>query len=77
MILKNDETLRCPECGGGVFLATAHVTQDWEIGESGQFLSCVNDCVETVHEPGLDDLLTCKNCGHEAEGRSFVTRKDP
>ena len=29
MILKDNEIMRCPKCGGKSFCATAHVTQDW------------------------------------------------
>ena len=34
MILKENEVLRCPRCGGKTFCATAHVTQDWELDDS-------------------------------------------
>ena len=37
MILKEGESLRCPNCGGSEFCATAHVTQNWELDSSGTF----------------------------------------
>lgn len=51
MILKENEVLRCPRCGGKTFCATAHVTQDWELDDSGTFVRCLNDCIEVTHEP--------------------------
>lgn len=49
MILKENEVLRCPRCGGKTFCATAHVTQDWELDDSGTFVRCLNDCIEVTH----------------------------
>lgn len=49
MVLKDGERMRCPLCGGTIFCATAHVTQDWELNETGTFQECLNDCVEVTH----------------------------
>ena len=54
MILKENEVLRCPRCGGKTFCATAHVTQDWELDDSGTFVRCLNDCIEVFEELGWD-----------------------
>lgn len=75
MVLKDDEFMRCPKCGGKEFLATAHVTQDWGLDESGAFQECLNECVEVTHSPDMDDIWTCKRCGHSAVGSEFVTTK--
>lgn len=75
MILKEGQSLCCPKCGGTTFLATAHVTQDWKINESGSFIECVTECVEVTHEPNQEDILTCDNCGHSASGEEFVVTK--
>ena len=56
MILKDNEIMRCPKCGGKSFCATAHVTQDWELDETGTFVKSLNDCIEVTHFPGMDDL---------------------
>ena len=44
--LKDGEKMHCPKCGGTVFCATAHVTQDWQLNELGTFQASLNDCVE-------------------------------
>lgn len=62
---------RCPKCGSQVFSVTAHVTQDWEVDQDGDFLRCTNECVETTHRPDDDDIWTCAKCGHEAPGKDF------
>lgn len=72
MILKDNEVLRCPKCGGKKFIATAHVTQDWEIDNSGTFIQCLNDCVEVTHEPDTEDILQCKICGYSDAGEKFI-----
>lgn len=56
MLLRDGEKMRCPICGGTVFCATAHVTQDWELDETGTFQKCLNDCVEVTHFPDKDDI---------------------
>lgn len=76
MFLKENESLRCPKCGGKEFIATAHVTQDWVIDSSGDFVSCENDCVEKTHEPALDDIIDCKACGYSAEGTEFLVAEE-
>ena len=77
MILKDNEILRCPKCGGKIFYATAHVTQDWEIDDNGMFVQCINDCTEVTHEPDKEDILECKSCGYSDTGKNFleVTKK--
>ena len=73
MILKENEVLRCPRCGGKTFCATAHVTQDWELDDSGTFVRCLNDCIEVTHEPDREDIWDCKTCGYSDAGEKFVT----
>lgn len=67
---------RCPKCGAEAFEVTAHVTQDWKIDSCGNFLECLNDCVEVTHSPDDDDMWTCANCGFSAEGRRFSVKGD-
>lgn len=62
---------RCPECGGSIFVVTAHVTQDWVVDELGDFLDGLNHCVDIVHRPDDDDMWECRGCGYEAIGRAF------
>lgn len=73
MILKENEVLRCPRCGGKTFCATAHVTQDWELDDSGTFVRCLNDCIEVTHEPDREDVWDCETCGYSDAGEKFVT----
>ena len=73
MLLRDGEKMRCPICGGTVFCATAHVTQDWELDETGTFQKCLNDCVEVTHFPDKDDIWDCKKCGYSSAGQDFIT----
>lgn len=73
MLLKKNEMLRCPKCGGTEFSASAHVVQDWIINSNGDCVSCRDDCVEILHEPDLDDMCDCEECGYSAAMREFVT----
>lgn len=74
MLLKEGERLRCPKCGGKRFAATAHVTQEWELDEFGQFQCGRNDCEEVTHEPDQDDIWECLECGYSGAGREFIVR---
>ena len=47
---------KCPNCESTKFLVTAHVTQDWEVDENGNFIKCTNECVEVTHEPNEEDM---------------------
>ena len=62
---------RCPKCGYERFLVTAHVTQDWEVDEYGNWIQTTNDCVEVTHTPDDDDIFECAQCGYDAPGRDF------
>lgn len=62
---------KCPICGGTTFRATAHVTQDWEVDENGNFQDCIDDCLEVTHFPDDDDIWDCANCGYSAAGAKF------
>lgn len=75
MNLKENEVLRCPKCGGRKFNATAHVTQDWEIDEKGDFQKSLNDCIEVTHSPNEDDIIDCVKCGHSGTAADFITQK--
>lgn len=63
---------RCPKCGGARFGVTAHVTQDWEVDDQGQFVKCTDDCVEISHAPDSEDIWGCALCGYSAEGKEFL-----
>lgn len=59
--------LVCPKnTNHKIFIATAHVTQDWEVDDTGAFLNCINDCDEVTHNPSSDDIFVCSICGLEA-----------
>lgn len=62
---------RCPRCQHDAFIATAHVTQDWLVDEEGEFLQCMNDCVETTHAPDDQDIWACSKCGYSGAGEEF------
>jgi ribosomal protein S27AE len=62
---------KCPKCGAGVFYVSAHVIQDWEVDEYGNFINTIDDCVEVTHHPDDNDLWECVKCGCNAPGRDF------
>ena len=62
---------RCPKCGSEVFLVSAHVVQDWKVDSNGQFLECVDDCLEVTHFPDDDDIWDCANCSYYGPGKTF------
>ncbi len=53
------------------FGTPAHVMQDWEVDETGEFLRVIDDSVQTDHGPHLDNIWTCMVCGADA------VKKDP
>ena len=62
----------CPKCGGTEFIVTAHVTQDWKVDTDGDFLQCVQECVEVTHKPDNGDKWACAKCGYCREGSAFT-----
>ncbi len=48
------------------FETVAHVSQDWKVDETGNFLEVVDESVETVAFPNPDNTWTCCTCGAEA-----------
>lgn len=63
---------KCPKCGANEFYVTAHVTQGWQINETGTFVACSNECMEVIHGPSDDDLWECAVCAHIAPGHDFL-----
>lgn len=49
------------------FATTAHVTQEWKVDDSGEFIETINDCLEVTHTPDRDDCWNCTVCGAEAK----------
>ena len=49
------------------FSTTAHVSQLWEVDESGDFLNVIEDCLDVSHRPDSGNLWECQICGAEAE----------
>lgn len=49
------------------FLTTAHVMQEWEVNENGDFNRVTVDCLETTHEPDSRNIWTCAVCGAQAK----------
>lgn len=64
----------CPKCGAIRFSAIAHVTQEWELNESGEFSECIQEHIDTTHAPDDGDIWTCMECGYSAEGQEFTYR---
>ena len=62
---------KCPKCGAMSFCVTAHVTQDWVVDENGDFIKCINECLEVTHFPDDSDIWDCNNCGYSASGIEF------
>ena len=58
----------CPKCKNRKFFVIAHVAQEWEVDEKGNFLECTNECLQVTHSPDDDDLWRCAKCGFEAQG---------
>jgi hypothetical protein len=51
------------------FITVAHVTEDWVVDETGDFLEVFDTGgdTEVVCPPQPDNHWTCKECGHEAK----------
>lgn len=62
---------RCPKCGASKFCVTAHVTQDWQLDESGRYEKTIDDFIETTHYPDEDDIWDCGRCDFSAPGSEF------
>ena len=62
---------KCPNCGCGKFIVTAHVTQTWNVDDKGNWLETITECEEVTHKPDDDDMWTCSDCGYSGEGRVF------
>jgi hypothetical protein len=48
------------------FSVTAHVAQEWQVDENGEFKKVLNQCSDTVHWPQKDDYFICMICDAEA-----------
>lgn len=62
---------KCPACGCTRFSVTTHVTQEWEVNETGSFVKTITECSEVTHSPADDDVWTCLECGYSAAGSDF------
>ena len=63
---------KCPQCGGMRFAVTAHVAQDWEVDQNGEFIAVINSCNEVDHKPDDADIWQCLTCGFDAAGEEFL-----
>ena len=61
----------CPKCGGVGFFVTAHVCQDWEVDEEGEYVKVMNECSQVTHFPDDEDIWECVNCGYSDAGKEF------
>lgn len=57
----------CPKCGNRKFLTTAHVMQEWEVDEDGEFISCADECLQVSFGPDDDNIWRCSEC-EDGEG---------
>ena len=62
---------KCPKCGNKKFIVTAHVVQEWKVGEDGDFIEATNDCVCVSHYPDNEDIWQCDACGYDGVGKEF------
>lgn len=49
------------------FITVAHVSQDWEVDEQGNWVKTIDESVETTAKPHPDNDWTCSECGAEAQ----------
>lgn len=61
----------CPKCGNKRFSVTAHVAQEWEVDENGNFIKTITECTDVTHTPDDDDIWVCTKCGYDAAGSEF------
>jgi len=69
---RKTKKYKCPQCGGDIFSATAHVAQSWMIDEDGSFMELISDCTDVIHRPGLDDVWECLGCEYKDAGEKFL-----
>ena len=62
----------CPRCGGGRFIVSARVTQDWVVNEYGNFEEELNMRTQVEESPDDDDIWQCEKCGYDALGSEFL-----
>ena len=62
---------RCPKCGGGEFVVSAHVVQEWIVDKNGSFVEVINDCTDVTHKPDNEDVWACRKCGYDGPGSIF------
>lgn len=55
----------CPNGCHASFYTTAHVMQEWEVTQRGDFINVTNECLQTTHSPDFDNIWTCSKCGAE------------
>ena len=48
------------------FITCAHVMQDWEVDERGNWLKTIDDSIQTSYPPNSGNIWTCSICGAEA-----------
>lgn len=52
----------CPKCGNRTFSTPVHVMQDWEVDEDGEFISCLNDCLQVSFSADDGNIWSCMKC---------------
>jgi len=47
--------------------ATAHVQQEWEVNNKGEYIKTINECIDVDHHPDEGDTFRCKTCDSYCE----------
>lgn len=55
----------CPKCGNRTFSTPAHVMQDWKVDEDGEFIECLQDCMQVSFPPRDENIWNCTECDGE------------
>lgn len=45
------------------FTTVAHVMQEWEVDDEGNFVKCLDQCMQVEHGPDKDNMWGCVTCG--------------
>ena len=67
---------KCPVCGSETFLVSARIVQQWKVDGDGEFMAVTEECSDIIRGPKDDDIWTCSECGHAAEGDEFNVEED-